>query len=188
MEISNQTQNNPQSLQQNHHTKLNQSPTMSSPKSLKVGIAMYNLRRGSGDSEWYLGHEVRALASLGDLIGVLHIGEITSSFMSPPQVLHPEPYPRFVQEKYYQSSLSIDTLDAFIKQFPRTRSGDDPSELFIWTHESYVIRILNYLSARGAMRLPCKPIKMYPNSKPRIAALKALPKVEGQVNVLPFAD
>ncbi|KAH9481258.1 hypothetical protein JR316_0005780 [Psilocybe cubensis] len=167
-------------------------------------VRVYHIRGRNG--VWTLGHDVRELQGMGDLMGVLHIADIPPERTAPlndnnsthnhgQEHIHgepvatttttPAPTTTAVQRL---SSFQLDDLDAFIQQFPATKQGDDPSKLFVWTCESYVIRVLAYLSREGALQLPCVPEEMYDYTRRRIAVLKALPRDGDGICIVPFAE
>ncbi|PPQ86089.1 hypothetical protein CVT25_003152 [Psilocybe cyanescens] len=113
------------------------------------------------------------------------------SFLPPSSTHIPNPSDEEDADEAKEKSLpgfGLDDLDIFIKRFPATKNGDDPSALFVWTCESYVIRILAHLRREGALELPCKPEEMYDYTKRRIAVLKSSPKDGTQICTIPFAE
>ncbi|KAF8910589.1 hypothetical protein CPB84DRAFT_1764082 [Gymnopilus junonius] len=145
-------QQGPYGRPRNPHWSLVLHPTSFSAKDVRV----YHLRnRGN---TWFLGHEVRDLPRMGDLIGVLHVADIPGSAFN----------------------------DA--KENPQKAFGIDQLDLFIWSCESYVIRALAYLGEAGAFKLPCNPDGMYEYTKKRIAALKALPSSADEITIISYTE
>ncbi|KAF8954309.1 hypothetical protein BDZ97DRAFT_490244 [Flammula alnicola] len=200
--------------------------TMSSaPKSVKIGIAMYNPPRGgsygprdpdwalaihptsydahdvkvyyikelprhNADANWYFGRDVCALSSLGDLIGVLHIGDVP--FIAPQW---DGIYPNASLSDAYMNALgSMPALDVFIEYISCPKKAGpgishDPS---IWGMErEYVLQIVALLSTSNMCygNLPL-PYVSERNAKleASVVALKALVKVADHVNVLTFVE
>lgn len=152
-------------------------------------VRVYHIRGRNG--VWTLGQGVRDLPSMDDLMGVLHIADIPPSrsprSSSPLNDDHGESATAATALQRL-SSFKLDDLDTFIKQFPATKSGDDPSALFVWTCESYVIRALAHLSQERVLEFLCKPEEMYDYTKRRIAVLKSLPKDGNGICTIPFAE
>ncbi|KAJ3508259.1 hypothetical protein NLJ89_g5850 [Agrocybe chaxingu] len=153
-------------------------------------VRVYHIRGRNG--VWTLGHEVCELKTLGNLVGVLSLGEVAEKESSSRAG---------DQEGGSDMDLkdhSLDTLDTYLKTLPPTRNGRDPSGLFIWTCEAYVIRAVVDLEEAGALRrLPCRPGEIYDWTKKRIEVLKKVQEEdvadeEGEnvdsVWVVPFAE
>ncbi|CAA7269558.1 unnamed protein product [Cyclocybe aegerita] len=153
-------------------------------------VRVYHIRGRNG--VWTLGHEVCELKALGDLVGVICFGDVADK-NSGSKAGRQEGGSGLNLDDH-----SLDTLDAYLKTLPPTRNGRDPSGLFIWTCEAYVIRAVVDLEEAGLVnKLPCRPGDMYDWTKKRIEVLKKIKEKgvageEGEndagVCVVPFAE
>jgi len=118
------------------------------------------------------------ISTLGALMGVLGVGEIRAVGPGAEAATSTEKDSSLENTNEatglpHLQDYIFQTICEYLSHLPPTRSTlPDPSGLFVWTCEAYVIRALAFLEVEGALEMPCRPEEMYEYTKGIILKLR----------------
>jgi len=118
------------------------------------------------------------ISTLGALMGVLGVGEIRAVGPGADAATSAENDSSLENTNEatglpHLQGYTFQTICEYLSHLPPTRSTlPDPSGLFVWTCEAYVIRALAFLEVEGALEMPCRPEEMYEYTKGIILKLR----------------